>query len=215
MKFSKLLPTLVLTLETLFRDSRHCLVKQLLGKTYSHRLSFLRSHNRFKKFANTNTFKNNLKKCCYEQIWISNIFFRFTFLSVPWFLPLLLFIIIIIVSVINLYIIMINFILWLLFSYYYFLVFIYLLLLLFSFFFIFFINIFIVNFEFTLNNVIRLFGSFLSQFFLFLSTFKILHFILCSQYQEFSFYLSDKNGNRTFTACFVLRLLHLYFHIRL
>ena len=66
-KVFKLLPTLVLTLEKLFRDSKQCLAKQLLGKTYSHRLSFLRSHSRFKKFANTNTFKNNLKKCCFLE----------------------------------------------------------------------------------------------------------------------------------------------------
>ena len=101
---------------------------------------------------------------------------------------------------------LVTIIFWFLFTCYYFY---------FHFFYIFFINIFIVTFEFTSNNVIRLFGSFLSQFFLFLSNFQILHFILCSQYQEFLFYLSDKNGNRAFTACFVLRLLHLYFHIRL
>ena len=74
------------------------------------------------------------------------------------------------------------------------------------------INIIINTSTFILDNIINLFGSFLSPL-SFLFKYYILSFIL--YFWGFFFYMEDNNENRATAACFVLSLPHFYFRSKL
>ena len=73
-------------------------------------------------------------------------------------------------------------------------------------------NIIINTSTFILDNIINLFGSFLSPL-SFLFKYYILSFIL--YFWGFFFYMGDNNENRATAACFVLSLPHFYFRSKL